>query len=117
MPPLRLSAPALVDLPNGPGSTLACLQLAALLVSDTHGRYVVMVSDPAEHHQGLDVEIAGLSGIVAFGTDRSLRYERAWRTPGMAVLEELFAPSATYREGSPPGAAQRFIRQHLTIAT
>ena len=32
MPPLRLSAPPLVDLPNGPGSTLACLQLAALLV-------------------------------------------------------------------------------------
>jgi hypothetical protein len=35
----------------------------------------------------------------------------------MAVLEALFAPSATYRAGSPPGAAQRFIRQHLTIAT
>jgi hypothetical protein len=25
------------------------------------------------------------------------RYERAWRTPGTAVLDELFAPSATYR--------------------
>jgi hypothetical protein len=24
------------------------------------------------------------------------RYERAWRTPGTAVLDELFAPSATY---------------------
>jgi hypothetical protein len=61
MPPLRLSAPALVDLPNGPKSTLACLRLAALLVNDEHGRYVVMVIGPSEHHQGLVVEIAGLS--------------------------------------------------------
>ena len=29
IPPLRLSAPPLVDLPNGPGSTLACMMLAA----------------------------------------------------------------------------------------
>jgi ATPase family associated with various cellular activities (AAA) len=61
MPPLRLSAPPLVDLPNGPGSTLACLQLGVLLVDDAHGRYVVMVSGPSEHDEGLDVEIAGLS--------------------------------------------------------
>ncbi len=61
MPPLRLSAPALADLPNGPGSTLACLRLAALLVSDEHGRYVVMVIGPSEQHPGLVVEIAGLS--------------------------------------------------------
>lgn len=60
MPPLRLSAPPLVDLPNGPGSTLACLQLAVLLVNDSNGRYVVMVSGPSEHDQSLDVEIAGL---------------------------------------------------------
>ena len=31
MPPLRLTAPALTDLPNGPGSTLACLRRALLL--------------------------------------------------------------------------------------
>jgi len=60
MPRLRLSAPPLVDLPNGPGSTLACLQLAVLLVTDAHGRYVVMVSGPGEHDQSLEVEIAGL---------------------------------------------------------
>ncbi len=60
MLPLRLSAPALVDLPNGPGSTLACLQLALLLVSDENGRYVVMVRAPTEHDQQLAVEIAGL---------------------------------------------------------
>ena len=67
MPPLRLSAPALVDLPNGPGSTLACLQLAVLLVTDANGHYVVMVSGPGEHDQTLDVEIAGLSVEAAQG--------------------------------------------------
>jgi ATPase family associated with various cellular activities (AAA) len=58
--PLRLSAPALVDLPNGPGSTLACLRLALLLITDDRGRYVLMVSGPNEHDPGLEVEIAGL---------------------------------------------------------
>ncbi|MBV8946622.1 MAG: ATP-binding protein [Solirubrobacterales bacterium] len=63
MPPLRLSAPALVDLPNGPGSTLACLQTALLLVSDADGRYVIMLNPPGEHEPppSLNVEIAGLS--------------------------------------------------------
>jgi hypothetical protein len=61
MPPLRLSAPAFADLPNGPGSTLACLELAVLLVSDADGRYVVMISATADHGPpSLDVEIAGL---------------------------------------------------------
>ena len=58
--PLRLSAPPLVDLPNGPGSTLACLRLGLLLVSDERGRYVLMVNGPTEHDPGLDLEIAGL---------------------------------------------------------
>jgi hypothetical protein len=61
MPPLRLSAPPLVDLPNGPGSMLACLQLGLLLVTDTYGRYVVLVRGPSEHDRTLGVEIAGLS--------------------------------------------------------
>jgi ATPase family associated with various cellular activities (AAA) len=62
LPPLRLSAPGLADLPNGPGSTLACLQLAVLLVDDADGRYVVMLRAPSEHdHEPrLGVEIAGL---------------------------------------------------------
>lgn len=62
LPPLHLSAPALVDLPNGPGSTLACLQLALLLVDDADGRYVILVHAPSEHdHEPkLGVEIAGL---------------------------------------------------------
>ena len=60
IPPLRLSAPSLADLPNGPGSTLACLLLAALLVEDARGRYVVMVVGPTEHSSDLRVEVAGL---------------------------------------------------------
>jgi cell division protease FtsH len=60
IPPLRLSAPPLIDLPNGPGTTLACLLLAALLVTDARGRYVVMVIGPSEHEPGLAVEVAGL---------------------------------------------------------
>jgi hypothetical protein len=59
-PPLRLTAPALADLPNGPGSTLGCLKLALLLVTDARGRYIMMVSGPGDHQPGLEVEIAGL---------------------------------------------------------
>jgi hypothetical protein len=57
---IRLSAPALVDLANGPGTTLACLRFAALLVADARGRYVVVVRGPTEHDPRLVVEIAGL---------------------------------------------------------
>lgn len=60
IPPLRLSAPPLADLPNGPDSTLACLLLAALLVTDERGRYVVWISGPSEHEPTLTVEVAGL---------------------------------------------------------
>ena len=60
LPPLRLSAPPLVDLPSGPHSTLACLLLAALLVVDDRGAFVVLISGPAEHDPRLTVEIAGL---------------------------------------------------------
>jgi hypothetical protein len=57
---LRLIAPALADLPNGPDSTLGCLRLALLLVSDARGRYILMIQAPGEHHPGLEVEVAGL---------------------------------------------------------
>jgi ATPase family associated with various cellular activities (AAA) len=60
LPPLRLTAPALTDLPNGPGSTLGCLRLALLLVADQHGRYVMMIQAPNEHHGALEIEVAGL---------------------------------------------------------
>jgi hypothetical protein len=57
---LRLIAPTLTDLPNGPDSTLGCLKLALLLVSDARGRYILMVQAPSEHHPGLEVEVVGL---------------------------------------------------------
>jgi DNA polymerase III delta prime subunit len=60
MAPVRLTAPALADLPNGPGSTLGCLRLALLLVTDQAGRYVVMIKGPSEHEPTLEVEVAGL---------------------------------------------------------
>jgi hypothetical protein len=60
LPPLRLTAPALADLPNGPGSTLGCLRLAVLLVTDRGGRYVVMIQAPNEHQPSLQIEVAGL---------------------------------------------------------
>ena len=67
LPPLRLTAPPLVDLPNGPGSTLGCFVLAALLVSDSRGRYVVLIAGPAEHEHGVILDVAGLPVEVAQG--------------------------------------------------
>jgi hypothetical protein len=67
LPPLRLTAPALADLPNGPGSTLGCLRLGLLLVTDQHGRYVVMIQAPNEHQPTLQVEVAGLPVDLAQG--------------------------------------------------
>ncbi len=58
--PLRLSPPGFVDLPDGPGSTLACLQRALLLVTDARGRYILRVRAPGEQSPLLEVEIAGL---------------------------------------------------------
>ena len=60
LPPLRLTAPALADLPNGPESTLGCLRLALLLVTDHSGRYIVMIKGPSEHEPSLQIEVAGL---------------------------------------------------------
>jgi hypothetical protein len=76
LPPLRLTAPALLDLPNGPDSTLGCLKLAALLVNDPAGQYVLLISGPSEHHSGLTVEIAGLpieAAQAVFGELDALR--------------------------------------------
>ncbi len=60
LPPVRLVAPALIDLPSGPGATLGCLRLALLLVSDDNGQYVLMIQAPGEHQSELQVEVAGL---------------------------------------------------------
>jgi hypothetical protein len=83
MPPLRLTAPSLADLPNGPGSTLGCLRLALLLVTDEDGRYVVMIKGPAEHEPRLQIEVAGLP------VDRAQHV--------LAELDELRAELNVYR--------------------
>lgn len=49
LPPLRLSAPDLVDLPSGPGTTLACLQTGVLLVEDALGASLLLVRGPERH--------------------------------------------------------------------
>jgi hypothetical protein len=65
LPPIQLSAPPLVDLPNGPGSTLACLRLALLLVHDQAGKYVLMISGPQERDHELRIEAVGLPVAAA----------------------------------------------------
>ena len=67
LPPMRLTAPALADLPNGPGTTLGCLRLALLLVTDQHGPYVVMVQAPTDRNEALQIEVAGLPVELAQG--------------------------------------------------
>ncbi len=66
MPPLRLSAPDLADLPSGPGRTVACLQRALLLVTDARGSYVLQVRGPEQHEEpSITLEVAGLATDVA----------------------------------------------------
>jgi DNA polymerase III delta prime subunit len=57
---VQLAPPALSDLPNGPGSTLGCLKLALLLVTEPDRRFILMVRGPGEHEPGLELEVAGL---------------------------------------------------------
>ncbi|MEJ5915702.1 ATP-binding protein [Pseudokineococcus sp. 1T1Z-3] len=62
LPPLRLSAPDLVDLPAGPGgATRACWRSALLLVDDARGTWCLRVSGPQRHEEpALTLEVAGL---------------------------------------------------------
>jgi hypothetical protein len=61
LPPLRLTAPDLVDLPSGPGRTTACLRSALLFVDDDRGRSVLFLRTPGRHEEPvLTVEVAGL---------------------------------------------------------
>src|SRR3984957_3380961 len=57
---VQLSPPALNDLPNGPGSTLGCLKLALLLVTEADRRFMLMVGGPREPDPALEVDVAGL---------------------------------------------------------
>lgn len=66
LPPVRLSAPDLIDLPTGPDRTLACLRRGLLLVEDERGRCVLLVRGPdPQQGEGLSVEVAGLPTAAA----------------------------------------------------
>ncbi len=80
---LQLTPPALNDLPNGPGTTLGCLKLALLLVTEPGRRFIIMVRGPGDHDPGLEVEVAGLP---VDGAQRLL-----------AELDELRAQLNVYR--------------------
>jgi hypothetical protein len=62
-----LAAPALADLPNGPGTTLGCLKSAVLLVTDSLGPYALLIQGPSDHHPAFEVEVAGLPVQTAQG--------------------------------------------------
>jgi DNA polymerase III delta prime subunit len=89
LPPLRLTAPALADLPNGPGSTLGCLRLAVLLVTDRSGRYVVMIQAPNEHEPSLQIEVAGLPVDLAQRLLAEQDHVRADRNVNRGHLQDV----------------------------
>jgi cell division protease FtsH len=97
VPPLRLSAPDLVDRPVGPDRTLGCFGLALVLVDDELGRYVVFVRGPSMHEPGLSLEIAGLGTAQAQAVLRRLAQLRSELNVYRGQLLEL-------REG--PGGPQ-----------
>ena len=73
LPPVRLSAPDLVDLPSGPAATVACWSVALLLVDDARGAYVLLVRGPTRHEEpSLLLEVAGLETGVAQEVHREL---------------------------------------------
>lgn len=67
LPPVRFSAPELVDLPSGPGRTTACVRSALFLVQEGDARFVVFVhaADPRHGEEQLTVEVAGLTTTEA----------------------------------------------------
>ena len=73
LPPVRLSAPDLVDLPSGPDATVACWRSALLLVQDARGAYALLVKGPDRHEEpALQLEVAGLETAVAQEVHREL---------------------------------------------
>lgn len=78
LPPVRLAAPDLVDLPVGPDRTSACLLRALLLVEDDRGRSVIFVRGPVPHDDpGLSLEVAGMAPADAQAILRELADLRA----------------------------------------
>jgi hypothetical protein len=131
MQALSLSPPPLVDIANGPGSTLACLNLGLLLVDDTHGRYIVMVNGPGEHDLSLDLEIAGLAveeaQAIHARLDTLRRELNVYRghilevgtTPMGGIVLQFAAPAGLSREDVilPAVVLDRVERHALGVAT
>lgn len=125
LPPVRLSAPELVDLPSGPGRTLACVQTALLLVDDSLGQYVVMVRGPERHEEpSLTVEVVGLDVAEAQALHEELTRLRSelnvYRgqvlelTTGRSGLQLLFAelPTTTREDVVLPEEVLHRIERH-----
>ena len=78
LPPLRLSAPDLVDLPSGPHRTVACLRRALLLVTDARGSYVLHLRAPDPHEEpSIGLEVAGLPTDEAQDVLREIDEQRS----------------------------------------
>ena len=107
LPPVRLSAPDLVDLPSGPDRTLACLRLGLLLVEDARGRCVLLVRGPDPREgEGLSLEVAGLATADAQSLLRELDGLRSRLNVYRGQLLEL--------EAGPGGVQVRFPRLPAT---
>ncbi|TVY99057.1 ATP-binding protein [Trebonia kvetii] len=109
MAPVRLAAPALADLPNGPGSTLGCLRSAILLVTDPLGSYVLFIQGPGDHHPSLEVEVAGLPVETAQGVLAELDALRAELNVYRGhMLDVSIGPmgNVVLGFGAPPGLAR-----------
>ncbi|MGZ4595465.1 MAG: AAA family ATPase [Actinomycetes bacterium] len=131
MPPVRLSAPGLVDLASGPGQTLACLTSALLLVDDPLGRYVMFVRGPDRHQEPmLNIEVAGLPTAQAQDVLRELvelsstlnvyRGQLLELVPGPTGLSIAFAalpPTAREDVVLSPAVLRRVERHTIDIAT
>jgi hypothetical protein len=92
---MNLCPPPLVDLANGPGSTLACLNFGLLLVEDEAGRYVVMVAGPVENERGLAVHVGGLDVQAAQAVHARLaKLRNELNVYRGHLLEVAFTPGA-----------------------
>lgn len=129
LPPLRLSAPDLVDVPVGPGRTLACWGMGLLLVDDDSGRYVLLLRGPSPHEPGMSLEVAGLAPGDAQEVLRRLAALRAelnvYRGQLLELREGPGGPQITFPELPPtaredvvlPEAVMRRVERHtLDIA-
>jgi len=95
LPPMRLSAPELVDLPSGPDRTTACWRSALLLVEDGQGhaarRYVLAVRTGEQHGPPtLTLEVAGLPTAEAQALLDTLEVLRSRHNVYRGQLLELF---------------------------